>query len=108
MTANITSGLINVASLSRYASPQPDSFTAQLTQLAAAVRRGQLYSKGESMFNWIFSVASIGLTVLLSLSYRQVRRRQCALEDADLLCEEVESSDDEEEADIASGVREQV
>lgn len=106
MTANITSGLINVASLSRYASPQPDSFTAQLTQLAAAVRRGQLYSKGESMFNWIFSVASIGLTVLLTLSYRQARRRQCALEDADLLREE--SSDDEEEAEIASGVREQV
>ena len=60
------------------------------------------------MFNWIFSVASIGLTVLLSLSYRQARRRRCALGDADLLREAVDSSEDEEEVEIASVVRDQV
>ena len=62
------------------------------------------------MFNWVFSVASIGLTVLLSLSYRQARRRRCALEDADLLREAVDSSEDEEEeeVEIASVVRDQV
>ena len=59
------------------------------------------------MFNWVFSVASIGLTVLLSLSYRQARRRRCALEDADLLREAVDSNGDEE-VDIASVVRDQV
>ena len=107
MTANVTSGLINVASLSRYASPQPDSFTAQLIHFA--VRRGQLYSKVESMFNWIFSVATIGLTVLLSLSYRQARRRRCAVEDAHLRHVEINcTTEDEEEVEIASVVREQV
>ena len=108
MTANITSGLVNVASLSRYVSPQPNSFTAQLTDLAGADHRGQLYSKIESMSNLIFSVAAIGLTILLSLSYRQARRRKCAHEDADLLHEQVSSSEDEEEVEIDSVVRGQV
>ena len=108
MTANITSGLINVASLSRYMSPQPNSFTAQLTDLAGANHRGQLYSKVESLHNQIFSVASIGLTILLSLSYRQARRRKCAHEDAGLLHEQVSSSEDDEELEIDNVVREQV
>ena len=60
------------------------------------------------MFNLVFSVASIGLTILLSLSYRQARRRKCALEDADLLNEEVHSSEDEEKVEIDKVVREQV
>ena len=60
------------------------------------------------MSNRIFSVASIGLTILLSLSYRQARRRKCALEDADLLREEIDSSEDEETVEINNVVREQV
>ena len=108
MTANITSGLINVASLSRYASLQPNSFIAQLTDLAGANHRGQLYAKVESMSNLIFSVASIGLTILLSLSYRQARRRKRAHEDADLLHEQVSSNENEEEVEFDSVVRGQV
>ena len=73
-------------------------------------RRGQLYSKVETMFNCMFSIAAIGLTMLLAMSYRQAHRRRCALEDADLLQkgEEGTSKDDGANKNLASAVREQV
>ena len=62
------------------------------------------------MVNWMFSIAAIGLTMLLAMSYRQAHRRRCALEDADLLqkCEEDTSEDDGANENLASAVREQV
>ena len=60
------------------------------------------------MANLIFSVAAIGLTIILTLGFRQARRRRCAIEDADLLNKENFNSSQEEEEEIAGVVQEQV
>ena len=64
--------------------------------------------KVERMANLIFSVAAIGLTVILTLGFRQARRRRCAITDADLLNKEKSNSSQEEEENIAGVVQEQV
>jgi hypothetical protein len=85
-TANITSGLLNVASISR----------------------GQLYYRIEHLFNWIFSGAAIALTVLLAMNYRQARRRQSAVAELLPFAEEDEEETQAEEELLVALVEEQV